>query len=50
MIEVDSEEESDLENDSDPQKVHTSSHIDPSKSNSQNFINSKVSKNFEKGN
>ena len=37
MIEVDYEEESDLENDSDPGQVHTSSHIDTSESNPQNL-------------
>jgi len=37
MIEVDCEEESDLENDSDPGQVHTSSHIDTSESNPQNL-------------
>jgi len=37
MIEVDYEEESDLENDSDPGQVHTSSHIDTSEPNPQNL-------------
>ena len=50
IVPVDYEEESDLENDSDPNQVHTSSHIDTSKSNSGNSSNSEFSKSFEKGN
>jgi len=49
IVPVDYDEESGLENDSDSYKVHKSSHIDPSKSNSPNSSNSKLSNNFENG-
>ena len=49
IVPVDYDEDSGLENDSDSYKVHKSSHIDPSKSNSPNSSNSKLSNNFENG-